>query len=227
MSSATVFIVLVLVETAINVGVFRYSPNAGHGYLVYDIYLEDKAMCLRACYEEVECEVVNYEENTRSCAMYRGGNSTEPGYILSRGETDAACTLIEISDTDIAFQKIPSQDLAKVECNVMSDVAAISTYENSTGYRFFILRPNNISEYWEDMHYRLLFSKKKEETCTPVPIFHKANYRRLYFGEIYNTTGYYFYNAYAYANYCVSPEGECLGVMEIQEYVDKFGFHFY
>ncbi|CAJ0591366.1 unnamed protein product, partial [Cylicocyclus nassatus] len=73
----------------------------------------------------------------------------------------------------------------------------------------------------------LLLSKKKEETCTPVPIFHKANYRRLYFGEIYNTTGYYFYNAYAYADYCVTPEGECLGVLEIQEYVDIFGFHFY
>ncbi|CAJ0591367.1 unnamed protein product [Cylicocyclus nassatus] len=228
--SAFVFIISVLVGLTLNAGVFRYNPKAPSGSIIYNIYLKDKLMCLRACYEEINCAFVTYEEDmAERCRLFESGdgNGQRSGYILLREETDAACTLIEISDADIAFQKIPYQEVAEVECsNAVSDVAIISPYVSHGKYRFFVLNSAKVPD-WTAKKHRLFISKRKEETCTAVPIFHKANHRRLYFGEVYNTTGYYFYDAYAFANYCVSPEGLCLGVVKIQEYVDEQNLYFY
>ncbi|CAJ0592114.1 unnamed protein product [Cylicocyclus nassatus] len=223
------FIFLLVLKMSSNTGVFRYDPAAS-GTPMYYFYLEDKVSCLRACYEENECAVVEYRENEEGyCRLYREGDthSVKGGYTLSRGETNSSCKLIETLDFDVSFQEITGQEnSSEAECSVMPDVAVLQPYDK-VKYRFFVPDSTKVAENWVASEFRLLFSKKAEVSCTSVPVFHKANHRRLYFGEIYNTTGYTFYNAYAFTNLCVSPTGECLGVQEIKEYVDEQGNFFY
>ncbi|CAJ0591899.1 unnamed protein product [Cylicocyclus nassatus] len=193
-----------------NTGVFRYDPAAS-GKPMYYFYLEDKVSCLRACYEESECAVVEYRENEEGyCRLYREGDTRSvEGYTLSRGETNSSCKLIEILDFDVSFQEIEGsqENSSKAKCSGMPDVAVIQPYDR-VEYRFFVLDSTKVAENWIASEFR-------------------SDHRRLYFGEIYNTTGYTFYNAYAFTNLCVSPAGECLGVQEIKEYVDEQGNFFY
>ncbi|CAJ0592088.1 unnamed protein product [Cylicocyclus nassatus] len=222
------FIFVLVLKMSSNTGVFRYDPAAS-GTPMYYFYLEDKVSCLRACYEENECAVVEYRENEEGyCSLYKEGDTLSvEGYTLSRGETNSSCTLIETLDFDVSFQEISGQQtFYKAKCNSTPDVSVLQPFDGEK-YRFFILNSTKVPKNWVASKFRLLFSKKAEETCKSIPVFHKANHRRLFFGETYNTTGYYFYNAYAFANLCVSPAGECLGVQEIQEYVDEQGNFFY
>ncbi|CAJ0591507.1 unnamed protein product [Cylicocyclus nassatus] len=66
----------------------------------------------------------------------------------------------------------------------------------------------------------------REETDASCITEMASNFRRLFFGEIYNTTGYYFLDAYAFADYCVAM-GQCLGADKIQEYEDEQGNFYY
>ncbi|KAK6754890.1 hypothetical protein RB195_013707 [Necator americanus] len=85
---------------------------------------------------------------------------------------------------------------------------------------------NNIAEMRSDdgkaLHEvctRLWFTKNPEPQCTPVPVFVQANHRRLFFGNVYNTTGYYFLNAYVFAEYCMCSSGKCCGAIDFREYM--------
>ncbi|CAJ0591647.1 unnamed protein product [Cylicocyclus nassatus] len=224
-----VLFVLSATKMTLSSGVFRYTPSYLHGGYVYYFNPGDRVQCLRACYEESECVFVTYNEGTNHCNLYRQGNSTKSnGYVLTREETDASCTT-ELASDNISFQKIPHRvNSTKSECNntARHDVAVIKYYDHFN-YRFFLHSSMKEGNWGRSVgNFSLLFSKKTAENCTSVPVFHKANLRRLYFGEAYNTTGYYFYNAYAFADYCTTPKGECLGVQEIQEYVDEKGFFY-
>ncbi|CAJ0601638.1 unnamed protein product [Cylicocyclus nassatus] len=101
------------------------------------------------------------------------------------------------------------------------------TYDRKKRYRSFLTNATVVASNWEATGITLFFSRKPGKNCTAVPAFHKAGYRRLYLGEIYNVTGYHFYNAYTFTDYCATQEGECLGKVEIQEYVDHKGDYFY
>ncbi|CAJ0591626.1 unnamed protein product [Cylicocyclus nassatus] len=229
MFSKTIFTVLFLARTTLSSGVFRYDPEALCGSPMYFLYLDSEVQCLRACYEESECAVVQYNETDDGyCRLYRSGKTDRKvqGYVLFREETDSSC-MSEITTGELSFQKIPRQESAiTVECSMTHDVAVIQPYEHNEKYRFFLLEPANPQLTMQARGPRLFFSKKPEKYCTAVPVFHRANSHRLYFGKIYNATGYFFYNAYAFTDYCVSAQGECLGVQEIQEYVDEHGNFF-
>ncbi|CAJ0595147.1 unnamed protein product [Cylicocyclus nassatus] len=201
---------------------------------MYSFYLkdnEDKAHCLRACYEEKECKAVHYNEEERSCQLVRIGKGDgivfEELYVLSREETDSSC-MTETSIREIPFQSIPKKgNTFEKRFDKMPDVAVIQPYDHLGNYHFFLHSHDKKPIDYNATGPTLFFSRKAEETCTSVPVFRKANRRRLYFGEIYNTTGYFFYDAYAFADHCVSPLGECLGIDAIQEYKDEEGSFFY
>ncbi|CAJ0601337.1 unnamed protein product [Cylicocyclus nassatus] len=224
-----VSILLLLAKSTSNTGVFRFDPEAKHGNSIYFLYLEKQSQCLRACYDESECKVVEYNETDGFCRLYREGKvGPIKGYELKRDETDSSC-MTETSTSDVAFQRIPprQEDDRDFTCKDLAapDKTVIVPFERER-YRFFFSNTSRTSSKWTTVGPRLSLSKKAEETCTPVPVFHKANHRRLFFGEIYNTTGYYFFNGYAFADSCV-VKGECLGVWEIQEYEDEDGKFYY
>ncbi|KAK6737650.1 hypothetical protein RB195_020018 [Necator americanus] len=47
------------------------------------------------------------------------------------------------------------------------------------------------------------------------------DHRRLFFGNVYNTTGYIFLNGYVYAEKCVCRSGPCCGKWEFKEFMDN------
>ncbi|KAK6737651.1 hypothetical protein RB195_020018 [Necator americanus] len=49
----------------------------------------------------------------------------------------------------------------------------------------------------------------------------KCDHRRLFFGNVYNTTGYIFLNGYVYAEKCVCRSGPCCGKWEFKEFMDN------
>ncbi|KAL6736330.1 hypothetical protein Aduo_006694 [Ancylostoma duodenale] len=65
--------------------------------------------------------------------------------------------------------------------------------------------------------FRITVVKDPQSKCKPLPIFTRANHRRLYFGSVYDVTGYYFMNGYAFADYCVCSDGTCCGSEELME----------
>ncbi|VDN29403.1 unnamed protein product, partial [Cylicostephanus goldi] len=133
-----------------------------------------------------------------------------------------------MATSDITFQKIARQEnVTKPSCRDARDVTVIQPYNRKGGYSFFVTNTTVAADNWNATNIKLFFSRKPGKNCTAVPVFHRADYRRLYFGEIYNVTGYYFYNAYAFADYCATQEGECLGKDEIQEYVNDKGDYSY
>ncbi|CAJ0590860.1 unnamed protein product [Cylicocyclus nassatus] len=138
--------------------------------------------------------------------------------------------MTEVAAGDIPFQNIPhAENVSTMKCDksTIPNATVIKPYYSTHMYHLFFIDSSKVPKGWIDGKPRLFLSKKAEDTCISVPVFHKANHRRLYFGETYNTTGYYFYNAYAFTSYCVSPEGDCLGKEEIREYVDLNGNFFY
>ncbi|CAJ0601320.1 unnamed protein product [Cylicocyclus nassatus] len=227
-SKTEVLILFFLVKLISNTGVFRFDSQANHGNTMYHLYLEKQSLCLRACYDEKECKVAEYNETNGFCRLYRQGNTGKvKGYELTREDTDSSC-MTETFTSDIAFQKIkPLQEIPKTsQCQTLakSDKTVIKTFKTNEGYRVFF---TNSPPEWNATKPWLVLSKKAEKGCASVPVFHKANHRRLYFGEIYNTTGYYFFDGYAFAEQCISSKGECLGMSEIREYKENPGNFFY
>ncbi|VDN22894.1 unnamed protein product [Cylicostephanus goldi] len=106
-----------------NSGVFRFTSVAKHGSYMFYFYSEDQVQCLRACYEESECAVVQYDEKTSFCKLLRTGTYTAPGYVLSRGENDSSC-MTEEATGDIPFQKIPQKNVTAMECTAVLDAAS-------------------------------------------------------------------------------------------------------
>ncbi|CAJ0595601.1 unnamed protein product [Cylicocyclus nassatus] len=62
----------------------------------------------------------------------------------------------------------------------------------------------------------LVFAKNPQPECVSVPVFQKADQHKLYFGDIYNVTGYEFLHAYAFTTYCAC-EGTCCGQVQLTE----------
>ncbi|KAL6736327.1 hypothetical protein Aduo_006691 [Ancylostoma duodenale] len=60
-------------------------------------------------------------------------------------------------------------------------------------------------------------ARDPQSTCKLLPIFTRANHRRLYFGSVFNATGYYFMNGYAFADRCKGDDGACYGRVELME----------
>ncbi|KAL6731680.1 hypothetical protein Aduo_002518 [Ancylostoma duodenale] len=48
---------------------------------------------------------------------------------------------------------------------------------------------------------------------------HYIDHRRLYFGSVYNVTGYIFMNAFAFAEPCTCDPNACCGTFTIKEFL--------
>ncbi|KHJ84122.1 hypothetical protein OESDEN_16168 [Oesophagostomum dentatum] len=66
---------------------------------------------------------------------------------------------------------------------------------------------------------RLTFARNPQLHCTSVPVFTRTGHRRLFFGDVYNTTGYIFMNAYAFTSKCACESRACCGIKKIREYL--------
>ncbi|VDN22491.1 unnamed protein product [Cylicostephanus goldi] len=159
LSTAKVVILLFSVGMTFNAGVFRYHRAARIGDPIYFLYLEDKLQCLRACYEESECAVVEHRENEEGlCRLSKQGDSeTVEGFTFSREETDASCKLIEILDFDVSFQMIRPQNIAITKpkkCSSMPNVTVLQPYDRPK-YRFFVLNSTKVPENWVASEFRM------------------------------------------------------------------------
>ncbi|EYC08240.1 hypothetical protein Y032_0067g67 [Ancylostoma ceylanicum] len=66
----------------------------------------------------------------------------------------------------------------------------------------------------------IIFAKDPQDGCTSIPVFTRASHRRLYFGNVYNTSGYIFLNAYAFAEPCTCGSA-CCGKVALKEFAQK------
>ncbi|CAJ0591151.1 unnamed protein product [Cylicocyclus nassatus] len=215
--------------------VFRSIMEAS-GNPLYFFYAANQKMCLKGCYEESNCTYVAYEHffdghHNNRCELYSEGNkqiNSTQVYQLTRQKTDATCQTLDVART-ITFQNIPTPNTTSkpLPCSTMSiDASTLTTFKASyyNKFRFFFEEWAGIPRDYTNSSYRLSFSKGPRSGCISVPVFRKTMPRRFYFGSIYNTTGYYFANAYAFADYC---SVDCLGTQQIQEYVDDYGNYIY
>ncbi|KAK6754889.1 hypothetical protein RB195_013706 [Necator americanus] len=190
--------------------------------IYYKITLESQEKCMMACYQDSDCTFVQYEAST--CTVFKqGSNAQQPNaetYQIYRQEERSSCHRSMKVGQEVTFETVQakSSDSSK-SCTDDAPDAPIVVYRYSdTSLRFystdssgFVPGRNGVQRLW--------LTKNPDPQCTAVPVFAQANYRRLFFGNVYNTTGYYFLNAYAFAEHCVCSSGKCCGTRAFREYV--------
>ncbi|EYC44967.1 hypothetical protein Y032_0444g1570 [Ancylostoma ceylanicum] len=92
----------------------------------------------------------------------------------------------------------------------------ISGYINSGTY-LYTNKPNPNLPLKSIPTFKITLARNPQTNCKPLPVFTRANHRRLYFGSAFNVTGYYFMNGYAFADYCSCDDGACCGSTALLE----------
>ncbi|EYC44960.1 hypothetical protein Y032_0444g1565 [Ancylostoma ceylanicum] len=186
----------------------------------FQILLENEEVCILACYEEVDCVYVDYVGNL--CSIYAGGRSrhtpTGTAFELDRKLLSPSCSRrVEVGQL-VTFQKYPAPSISQGSCagNPSTPTTTISIYRNS-GARFLTNIPNPTLPAGAAVARRILLAKEPQSNCKPLPVFTRANHRRLFFGSIYNVTGYYFLDGYAFEDYCECDDGACCGITALRE----------
>ncbi|KAK6753507.1 hypothetical protein RB195_012851 [Necator americanus] len=200
----------------------------------YQITLGTLDLCMSACYEENDCTFVKYDEGV--CTIYIDGTDVQlPSdrvFEINRNLTDPSCECKISTPKEMAFKRIAAKTRDTRLCReTPNDVTAVYEYvkdslrfysTDSSGFLPGGTRPNYnsvLSKVGEGIAHpgnifarlEFLFTRNPEPQCTAVPVFVRANHRRLFFGDVYNTTGYYFLNGYVYAESCRCISGECCG----------------
>ncbi|CAJ0595553.1 unnamed protein product [Cylicocyclus nassatus] len=165
-------------------------------------------MCLRACFEEDDCSFVSYRGGL--CSMFTIGNATQNGgdtvYKLDYQLKQTTCRRLPLAP-QVEFHLIPlpelqsqsrMMELLDKQAFVHFTVMHIFLVERF-GY-FFTKNTSEIPKEGEKFNYSLVFAKNPQPECVSIPVFQKAtdvDWHKLYFGDIYNVTGYEFLDAYA------------------------------
>ncbi|CAJ0595847.1 unnamed protein product [Cylicocyclus nassatus] len=92
-----------------------------------------------------------------------------------------------------------------------------------SGSRFYVNNISKIPGCVIDTRY--VFAMEPNPECVSVPVFQRASQHRLYFGDVYNVTGYTFLHAYAFTHRCAC-EGICCGSWPIRERIIGTAYHY-
>ncbi|CAJ0595849.1 unnamed protein product, partial [Cylicocyclus nassatus] len=197
----------------------------------YELPKESEEICLRACFEESDCAFVRYDENV--CTIFKSGEVNQVGrgnvYELDRQLVLPTCERPLPLAPNVEFQQLPEPTMAqsgsrKAQLLAMNSTASLTIIDSVylSGSFFYL---NYISKIPNGGSFdaRFVFAKEPNPECVSVPVFQRASQRRLYFGDVYNVTGYTFLHAYAFTHRCAC-EGICCGSFPIRE--DYTGFDY-
>ncbi|CAJ0592970.1 unnamed protein product [Cylicocyclus nassatus] len=180
--------------------------------------INDEVLCLNICHDHELCKFVHYSED--NCTIYGTGSipylPCDVTYKLDRTLRSSTCTFeIPIRPTVQSEPiKVQSDD---VTCSGLpSEVTTIHMY--LTEKRILIYSISDLVGNYTEIQ-RLLFAKKPQLHCVSVPVFTGASNSRLYFGNAYNISGYYFLDAYAFTGKCACENGACCANIAIDEYM--------
>ncbi|KAK6754878.1 hypothetical protein RB195_013698 [Necator americanus] len=188
----------------------------------YEINLETQERCLMACYQDTACTFVQYESSV--CKIFKEGTNTQQPsaatFQIYREQEGSSCYSSLKIGKEVTFKTIQAKPTdTSIICNTGPNAPIIIRMYKYQGIRFYSTDSSGFLPDGSPPDRKLWLTKNPEPQCTAVPVFLQANHRRLFFGNVYNTTGYYFLNGYVYAEYCVSSSGNCCGAYEFREYI--------
>ncbi|CAJ0595850.1 unnamed protein product [Cylicocyclus nassatus] len=188
----------------------------------YELPKESEEICLRTCFEESDCTFVQYNQNV--CTIFKSGEVNQVGrgnvYELDRQLALPTCERPLPLAPDVEFRQLPKPTVAQSESR-KAQLLAINTTASLTIIKAFYLGNSwfylsDISKLPASPGSRYVFAKEPNPECVSVPVFSRASQHRLYFGDVYNVTGYTFLHAYAFTHRCAC-EGICCGSFPIRE----------
>ncbi|CAJ0595788.1 unnamed protein product [Cylicocyclus nassatus] len=160
------------------------------------------------------------------CTIFKSGEVNQVGrgnvFALDRQLVLPTCERPLPLAPNLEFQQLPKPTEAESEAKkaqllAMNTTAPLTIIDEIalSGTVFYL---KDISKMPDAAHlnYRLVFAKAPIPECVSVPVFQRASQRRLYFGDIYNVTGYTFLDAYAFTDRCACA-GICCGQVPIYE----------
>ncbi|CAJ0595779.1 unnamed protein product [Cylicocyclus nassatus] len=199
----------------------------------YELPKESEEICLRACFEESDCTFVQYNENM--CTIFENGEVNQVGrgnvYELDRQLELPTCERPLPLAPNVEFQQLPVPTVAQSESRkaqllAMNTTASLTIIDRvSLNGSWFYL--NDISKLpnRDILSSRYVFAMEPNPECVSVPVFQRASQHRLYFGDVYNVTGYTFLHAYAFTHRCAC-EGICCGSWPIRERIIGTAYHY-
>ncbi|EYC08249.1 hypothetical protein Y032_0067g70 [Ancylostoma ceylanicum] len=188
----------------------------------YEIMLGSEDLCLTACYDEYDCTFVEYFQG--SCTVYENGSEDHFGrgkvFELDRQLSRGSCSRSLVVGPTVEFRTIVSdREDNMTNCSGSpNSKTMINVFRQNNLLRFYSNSETLLANGRKPFR-RLVFATNPQKHCTSVPIFTRANHRRLYFGSAYNVTGYIFLNAFAFTQRCVCEANACCGLCQYREYV--------
>ncbi|CAJ0592925.1 unnamed protein product [Cylicocyclus nassatus] len=159
--------------------------------ILYQRSINNEELCLNICYDHHMCKFVHYSED--NCTVYESGTilylPVANTYELDRTLTLPSCSREVLLRPTVEFKPIEVPLKEGVTCSGFpSKLTTIHTYlPNKMKVPLYSISDlmGNFTEVQ-----RLYFASEPQSQCVSVPVFTGASHSRLYFGDVYNTTGY-------------------------------------
>ncbi|CAJ0595796.1 unnamed protein product [Cylicocyclus nassatus] len=162
----------------------------------------------------------------KMCTIFKSGEVNQVGrgnvFALDRQLVLPTCERPLPLAPDVEFQQLPvpavtQSDTRKAQLLAMNTTASLTIIDmiDLSGSYFYVKDISKMPDAARLIR-RLVFAKAPNPECVSVPVFQRASQRRLYFGDVYNVTGYTFLDAYAFTGRCACA-GICCGQVPIRE----------
>ncbi|CAJ0592912.1 unnamed protein product [Cylicocyclus nassatus] len=142
-------------------------------------------------------------------------------YELDRTLTLPSCPWEVALRPTVEFKPVEMQPDEEVTCSELPfQVTTIHVFFTGSGIPLY--SNSALMEKFSEAQrrFRLYIASEPQSQCVSVPVFTGASRSRLYFGQIYNTTGYYFLGGYAFTGKCACEDNACCGKTAIDEYLN-------
>ncbi|EYB85823.1 hypothetical protein Y032_0290g1538 [Ancylostoma ceylanicum] len=122
--------------------VFRLETVDFTADLMYRLILADTDICIRACYDEDDCILVEHED--KNCSVFKQGITVHKPkgkvYVLRRQESDLSGRALEMAP-NLAFQPVPVPTVPTIEeCVEYSSERTVVDVHVANNLHFFIPR---------------------------------------------------------------------------------------
>ncbi|CAJ0595786.1 unnamed protein product [Cylicocyclus nassatus] len=231
----TVIFIVTLMMQIYTANSNTFTPYQGNftANFTYELPKESEELCLRTCFEESDCTFVQYNENV--CTIFKSGEVNQVGrgnvYALDRQLVLPTCERPLPLAQNVEFQQLPEpveaqSEARKAQLLAMNTTASLTIIDiiGLSGSRFFLKDVTKMPDGAIILS-RLVFAKEPNPECVSVPVFQRASQRRLYFGDVYNVTGYTFLDAYAFTGRCACA-GICCGQVRIYENFEGGSYYY-
>ncbi|CAJ0595795.1 unnamed protein product [Cylicocyclus nassatus] len=184
----------------------------------------------------------------KMCTIFKSGEVNQVGrgnvFALDRQLVLPTCERPLPLASNVEFQQLPEpteaqSDARKVQLLAINTTAPL-TIIDWIGLSGSVFYSKDISKMPDaalnhgslndseahKLDFRLVFAKEPNPECVSIPVFQRASQRRLYFGDVYNVTGYTFLDAYAFTDRCACA-GICCGQVSIFERFAYGSYHYF